>query len=240
MSLKDFKMLVSHFQDNLLYIWQLLAIAIILLVKISFICFESGSVSTKTTHSVLNKSTFVFVVSFITYYCIGFGFANEACGGLLGTQFMFGRSLDQAQILTMLWQYTFLYITIAILTSCIIERTHLDTYIMLTVYVSAIVYPIPVSWVWGGGWLAQMGVLDYAGAGVCHVLAGVIGLISTMIVGPRLGVFQGKLNLEQMGALYMQHGENLNLDSQHIKLIQSKHDVFANGYKQPNFANIKF
>lgn len=85
---------------------------------------------------------------------------------------------------------------IAIVSSCIIERTHLDTYLMLAIYISSIVFPIPVSWVWGEGWLEQMGVLDFAGSGVVHALAGIIGLTGTLIVGPRLGVFPGKLNLD--------------------------------------------
>lgn len=111
---------------------------------------------------------------------------------------------------------------------------------MMAIYISAIVFPIPVSWVWGEGWLEQMGVLDFAGSGVVHALAGVIGLTGTLTVGPRLGVFPGKLNLEQMGALYMQGGETINLDDQYVNLIHSKQEVFKHGYKQPTFTNIKF
>lgn len=91
---------------------------------------------------------------------------------------------------------------LSIISSCIIERTHLETYMMLSVYISAIVFPIPVSWIWGNGWLSDLGALDFAGSGIVCALSGLIGLIGSMITGPRLGVFLGRINLEQMGALY--------------------------------------
>jgi len=73
---------------------------------------------------------------------------------------------------------------------------------MLAVFISSIGFPIPVSWIWGEGWLQKMGAVDFAGSGVVCCLSGLIGLIGTLITGPRLGVFEGKLNVDQMGALY--------------------------------------
>lgn len=72
----EFNAKTEQYNSQIELVWQLLAICMVLLVQISFIFFESGSVSHKTTLTVLNKSTFVFVVTAITYYCIGFGFAN--------------------------------------------------------------------------------------------------------------------------------------------------------------------
>lgn len=143
-------------------------------------------------------------------------------------------------VIKMLYEFVLLQIFISIVTSCTIERTHLDTYLLLSIYLSSVVFPIPLSWVWGGGWLAQKGVLDFAGAGIVHGLSGAIGLISAMIVGPRMGIFQEKLNLEQMGALYMQNGENVDLLNQYVDLIEKKQNVFLQGYKPPNFSTIKF
>lgn len=91
---------------NILYVWELLAFGIVLMVQISFIFFESGSVSSKTTQSVLNKSTFVFVVAAITYYCFGFGFANQAYGGFIGTQYFFAQNLTNTKILKILYQFS--------------------------------------------------------------------------------------------------------------------------------------
>ena len=69
----------------MLFTWELLAFGAVLMLQISFIFFESGSVSTKTTQAVLNKSTYVFVVSSITWHCFGYGYGNQAYGGFIGT-----------------------------------------------------------------------------------------------------------------------------------------------------------
>lgn len=195
-TVEQFTALLGQYSSQIELVWKMLALCMILLVQITFIFFESGSVSQKTTQTVLNKSTFVFVVTAVSYYFVGFGFANQAFGGLCGTQWLFGANMTIPLVTELLHQFCLLQIFISIVTSCLIERTHLDTYLLLAIYLSSFVFPIPISWVWGDGWLAQKGVLDFAGAGVVHALSGAIGLISALKVGPRLGIFQEKLNLE--------------------------------------------
>lgn len=99
-------------------------------------------------------------------------------------------------MLRMLFQFSSLQIVLSVISSCIIERTHLDTYLMLGVFISSIVFPIPLSWIWGNGWLQRIGALDFAGSGIISLFSGVIGLIGTLITGPRLGVFDSKLNVD--------------------------------------------
>ncbi len=94
-----------------------------------------------------------------------------------------------------------LQIVNAIISCCSIERTHLDTYLGLAMFVSAIVWPVPVSWIWGKGWLQQLGALDHAGSGIVSALGGFFGILGTILIGPRLGVFPRKLNLDQYGVL---------------------------------------
>ena len=74
--MEQFTALLSQYSSQIELVWKMLALCMILLVQITFIFFESGSVSQKTTQTVLNKSTFVFVVTAVTYYFVGFGFAN--------------------------------------------------------------------------------------------------------------------------------------------------------------------
>ena len=70
------------------------------------------------------------------------------------------------------------------------ERTYIDTYIVFAFLMSGILYPITASWVWGGGWLYKLGFRDFAGSGVVHMIGGFGGLIGTIILGPRIGIFQ--------------------------------------------------
>lgn len=106
MTRANFNIEFTQVKLNILYVWELLSFGVVLMVQISFIFFESGSVSTKTTQSVLNKSTFVFVVAAITFYCFGFGFANEAYGGFIGTQYFFAQNLTNTKILQILYQFS--------------------------------------------------------------------------------------------------------------------------------------
>ena len=68
------------------------------------------------------------------------------------------------------------------------ERTHLGAHIIYSLYIAAIIYPIVVSWTWGGGWLSQIGFFDFNGAGVVHLVSGIGGLVSTLILGPRMEI----------------------------------------------------
>ena len=68
----------------------------------------------------------------------------------------------------------------------------LDSYIIFTFLISAVMYPVVSYWVWGGGWLQVAGFHDFAGSGVVHMTAGLAGLIGTIILGPRIGFFEGK------------------------------------------------
>jgi Amt family ammonium transporter len=132
---------------------MMLAFGIVLIVSTSFIYFEAGAVSTKSTLSVLNKSTFDLVISSIAYFFFGNGFSKEAYGGVLGAERFFALEVTKNEICELLFQFAYLQICIQIVSSSIIERTHLDTYLMLSIFIGTFVYPIAVSWIWGTGWL---------------------------------------------------------------------------------------
>jgi len=70
------------------------------------------------------------------------------------------------------------------------ERTFIDTYIFFSLTMTAFIFPVASAWAWGGGWLQEAGFHDFAGSGVVHMLGGVGGLVGTIILGPRLGMFK--------------------------------------------------
>jgi ammonium transporter, Amt family len=75
------------------------------------------------------------------------------------------------------------------------ERTFVDTYMFFALLMTGFVFPVAASWIWGGGWLKVLGFKDFAGAGVVHLLGGICGMVGTIILGPRLGVYR-KINLK--------------------------------------------
>ena len=72
------------------------------------------------------------------------------------------------------------------------ERTFNETYILATILMASIVYPLGAGWVWGGGWLYSAGFKDHAGSGVVHMIGGATGFVGALMVGPRLGFFKHK------------------------------------------------
>jgi ammonium transporter, Amt family len=93
MSEDMFESLVSGVASKLEMIYNLLCFGVIMMIQVGFLFIEYGSVSVKTTKSVLNKSTFILVVSSVAFYCFGFGFSHKAYGGLIGTHSFFSTNL---------------------------------------------------------------------------------------------------------------------------------------------------
>ena len=80
-------------------------------------------------------------------------------------------------------------LTATIATGSIAERTHIDTYIFFSFVMSGFIFPIGLAWCWNNGWLYELGFLDYGGASVIHLMAGIAGFIGTYLIGPRMHLF---------------------------------------------------
>ena len=115
--------------------------------------------------------------------------------GLWGTQgwFMNGDFYDVDKYLNMFWMLVFCATAATIVSGAVAERLKFKAYIIYSIVISAIIYPIFGHWVWGDGWLSQlpygMGALDFAGSGVVHAVGGFVGLAGTMVLGPRFGKY---------------------------------------------------
>jgi Amt family ammonium transporter len=126
-------------------------------------------------------------IGVISFYVVGFGLANEANGGLLGTKYFAGRHFTNREFLMFIFQFALGSNCSTIVSGCLAERTFVDTYIVFSVFITGFIYPIAISWSWGQGWLYELGYLDFAGSGNIHMLGGLCGLIGTILLGPRLG-----------------------------------------------------
>ena len=125
--------------------------------------------------------------------------------GLLGTTgfFLTGNGYDAAAVVLFLFMMVFMDTTATIVTGACAERWSFKSFFIFSIFVGAIIYPIFGCWVWGGGWLAQLGyrmglghgAVDYAGSGVVHLQGGALALITAYLIGPRLGKYnkQGKI-----------------------------------------------
>ncbi len=139
-------------------------------------------------------------------FTVGSSVANDHGWGLFGTTgfFLSGAGYDSAAIVLFLFMMVFMDTTATIVTGACAERWSFKSFFLYSILVGGFIYPIFGCWVWGGGWLAQLGyraglghgAVDYAGSGVVHLQGGALALITAILIGPRIGKYgkDGKVN----------------------------------------------
>lgn len=196
---------IQQLTSGLDTIWVVLTAAMILLMEGGFALLEAGFVRQKNAVSIIMK---VFVdISFGALIFYFFGFAlmyGKDIGGLIGTTgfFMSGDlshiSLTISHDTYWLFQCAFVIAVISIVSGAVAERINFRAYILYTIAMTGLIYPIAGHWVWSvGGWLGKLGMVDFAGSAVIHGLGGFSALAAAMIIGPRIGKFSadGKANI---------------------------------------------
>ncbi|MCC3377079.1 ammonium transporter [Cohnella sp. REN36] len=186
-------------------VWVVLTAAMILLMEGGFALLEAGFVRQKNAVSIIMK---VFVdISFgaLLFYLVGFAFMHgKDVGGLIGwSGFTLGGDLSHLSLnishdTFWLFQCAFVIAVISIVSGAVAERIHFRAYIVYTVLMTGLIYPISGHWIWSSeGWLAKLGMIDFAGSAAIHALGGFAALAAALFLGPRLGRFgeDGKTNI---------------------------------------------
>jgi Amt family ammonium transporter len=172
--------------------WMLISTALVLLMTPALAFFYGGLVRSKNALNTMMMSFislgFVGVVWVLVGYSLAFTAGNNWIGDL-SRLFLNGVGLEEQgtipHYLFMCYQGTFAIITAALISGAIVERMRFSAYLLFICLWAIVVYCPVAHWVWGGGWLAKMGALDFAGGTVVHVNAGVAALVSAIAVGPR-------------------------------------------------------
>ena len=170
-------------------VWMVIMSVMIILSQIGYLMVETGTVKTLNSTDFLLKTLVVMAVSSLTFFLVGYGFARQADGGLMGQTHFTGMNYEFNDYSKWVY-YNSLCVTMAsIATGSIAERTSLDTYVFYTFLTSSLIFPLALAWCWEDGWLASLGFQDYAGAGIVHLTGGMTGFIGTCLCGPRIGLF---------------------------------------------------
>jgi Amt family ammonium transporter len=172
--------------------WMLVATALVLLMTPALAFFYGGLVRSKSALNTMMMSFialgFVGVVWATLGYSLAFAPSNDWIGDA-SRVFLRGVGLNEQgtipHLLFMCFQGTFAIITAALISGAIVERMRFSAYVAFITLWALVVYSPICHWVWGGGWLAKMGALDFAGGTVVHVNAGVAALVAAVCVGPR-------------------------------------------------------
>lgn len=172
-------------------LWVVVAGAMVFLMQAGFALLEAGMSRTKNAVNVMMKNYMDLCVGTLLFWLVGYGlmFGNNPTG-FIGTS-LFGLAKASDWTFNLLFfQIMFAATAATIVSGAMAERTNYAAYLFATCGVTAVIYPIFGSWVWNeGGWLNQMGFIDFAGSTVVHSVGGWCALAAIIILGPRLGKF---------------------------------------------------
>lgn len=182
-------------------IWVLCASVFVFMMQMGFACCESGFARGKNACNIWLKNFCDFCVGALVYYFIGFGFMyGDDWHGLIGINGFLdplnqdlgvwqGLEGSLSPQVYLLFQTMFCATTATIISGAIAERFKFNTYLILSALMTGIVYPVIGHWIWGGGWLSQIGFTDFAGSGAVHMCGGIAALVAAIGVGPRIGKY---------------------------------------------------
>jgi len=220
---------IADTQTGLNIVWTMVAGFLVMFMQAGFALVETGLTRAKNAAHTMGMNFLVYAIGIIGFYFVGFGLQMGGVGGVFGesailskefTLHLFGKdfglfgmtgfalhplSLYSAGVAaTFLFQMVFMDTTATIPTGAAAERWKFMSFVIFSFVISTVIYPIYANWVWGGGWLSQLGTnfglghghVDFAGSSVVHMTGGVAAIVLAKMIGPRLGKYapDGRIN----------------------------------------------
>ncbi len=192
--------IMSAVNGQLFSVWFLIGAALVFWMQAGFAMVETGFTRAKNAGNILMKNLMDFCIGTVVFILIGFSLLlGEDLAGLIGKPgfdiFTAYESFDWSNFV---FNLVFCATTATIVSGAMAERTKFLSYCIYSAIISALIYPIEAHWIWGGGWLSQIGFHDFAGSCAIHMVGGISALIGAKMLGPRIGKFvkgkDGKVN----------------------------------------------
>ncbi len=220
---------IGHNRVAINIVWTLIAGFLVMFMQAGFAMVETGFTQAKNAGHTMAMNFMIYALGMLGYWICGFALQMGGAGagplsggtgllngefvvhlfgkdfGLFGTKgfFLSGSTYDVSIFTLFLFQMVFMDTTATIPTGSMAERWNFKSFVIYGLFVGAILYPIYANWVWGGGWLSQLGKnfnlghghVDFAGSSVVHLTGGVAALVGAWVIGPRYGKFKdGKVH----------------------------------------------
>ena len=192
-------------------LWVLVAAFLVFFMQAGFAMVESGFTRAKNAVNILMKNLMDFSMGSIAYWAIGFAIMFGAGNAFMGTSGWFVpsqtltegaaastsifSSLEWSSVPTYaawLFQLVFAATAATIVSGAMAERTQFKSYLIYSIFITGIIYPIVGHWIWGGGWLSDLGMSDFAGSTVVHSTGGWLALTGAIVLGPRIGKYDAE------------------------------------------------
>ena len=174
-------------------IWYLIGAALVFFMQCGFAMVETGFTRAKNAGNIIMKNLMDFCLGTIAFVLLGFGLmlGEDTFFGLIGVPNLdvLTQLSDFNRCAEFVFNLVFCATAATIVSGAMAERTKFISYCIYSFVISLVVYPIEAHWIWGGGWLAQLGFVDFAGSTAIHMVGGLTALIGAAMVGPRIGKF---------------------------------------------------
>ena len=184
-------------------VWVIVAACLVLFMQAGFAMLEVGFSRMKNVGSVVAKILVNLAIAALLFWAVGFALAFGDGNAIIGTQGWFlavspdrvndvygGLAWTQVPLSAkFLFQVAFCAVSLAIVWGTMLERTRFAVYVIFAVVFAGLIYPMVGHWIWGGGWLTELGMQDFAGSTVVHLSGAVAALAGTLLLGPRLGKY---------------------------------------------------
>ena len=183
--------IMSAVSGEVFGVWFLIGAALVFWMQAGFAMVETGFTRAKNAGNILMKNLMDFCIGTVVFILIGFGLLlGEDMAGFIGKPGLdIFTSYGDFDWSNFVFNLVFCATTATIVSGAMAERTKFLSYCVYSAIISALIYPIEAHWIWGGGWLAQMGFHDFAGSCAIHMVGGISALIGAKLLGPRIGKF---------------------------------------------------
>ena len=177
-------------------IWVLLGAALVFFMQAGFAMVETGFTRSKNAGNIIMKNLMDFCIGTPFFWMVGFGIMFGSGNGIIGWFDLF-TTKDYSYITPsgipfmafFIFQTVFCATAATIVSGAMAERTKFVSYCLYSAIISLIVYPVSGHWIWGGGWLSELGFHDFAGSTAVHMVGGIAAFIGAKILGPRIGKY---------------------------------------------------
>ncbi|NLW12555.1 MAG: ammonium transporter, partial [Clostridiaceae bacterium] len=176
-------------------VWVMLGSILVFFMQAGFAMVETGFTRAKNASNIIMKNVMDFTIGSIVFYLIGFALMfGDSIGGIFGSSGFLspekmGLSIfaDLTPPVFIFFQTVFCATAATIVSGAVAERTKFLPYLIFSAVISMVIYPVVGHWIWGGGWLGELGFIDFAGSTVVHSVGGWAALVGAAMVGPRIG-----------------------------------------------------
>ena len=172
-------------------IWTLIAAILVFMMQAGFAMLETGFTQSKNAANIMMKNLMDFSIGTLAFWMVGYGIMFG-----VDSFFLTGATAQVSEGLstftTWMFHVVFAATAATIVSGAVAERTQFKAYLIYSVFITALIYPVVGRWIWGGGWLSDLGFVDFAGSTVVHSVGGWAGLAGAFVLGPRFGKYVKK------------------------------------------------